>query len=568
MSRKEQDFLVLGSGLAGLAFALEAARFGRVTVLSKTRLDETNTDLAQGGIATVVDPADSFEKHARDTAVAGAGLCHDDVVASVVAEGPAAIEALESIGVEFSRRPGGELYDLGREGGHSERRVLHAHDHTGRAIQVALLQRAREHPSIRLLGGHVAIDLITAASSAGRRPKPPARVLGAYVLDSATGDIHAFVAHHVLLATGGCGKVYRYTSNGDIACGDGLAMAYRAGARLANLEFVQFHPTCLYHPQRRRFLLSEALRGEGAELRTLDGDAFMPRYHPMGSLAPRDVVARAIDKEMKRRGDRHVQLDLGAIGAERIQSRFPMIYRTCRDLGLDITREAVPVVPAAHYQCGGVIVDGMGRTDLPGLCAAGEVACTGMHGANRLASNSLLEAVAYGRRSARTATAGLEEGDRVGTALPEVEPWDPGEAEVKKEAVLVDAHWEMVRTLMWDFVGIVRSDHRLSLARRYIHLLRESVEQYYWDFILDTDLIELRNIALVAELIIQSAAARRESRGLHYNDDHPEPDEARWHRETVCDPQTGDARPAWDGEIPFGRTDPTWRTTLTQGEPS
>jgi len=565
MSRKEQDFLVLGSGLAGLAFALEAARFGQVTVLSKTQLDETNTGLAQGGIASVSDPDDSFDKHTQDTLSAGGGLCHADVVASVVAEGPAAIAALERHGVRFSPRCGGDGYDLGREGGHSERRVLHANDETGRAIQSALLGRAQAHPNIRLLGAHCAIDLITVGRATPAGTKTPAPVLGAYVLDAAENRIHAFVAHHVLLATGGCGKVYRYTSNWDIACGDGLAMAYRAGARLANLEFVQFHPTCLFHPQRRRFLLSEALRGEGAELRSLVGEAFMTRYHPMGSLAPRDIVARAIDQEMKRRGDRHVHLDASAIDGPRLKTRFPMIYRTCLDLGIDITREPVPVVPAAHYQCGGILTDGMGRTDLPGLYAAGEVACTGMHGANRLASNSLLEAVVFGRRAAHAASEGLAEGDRLAGELPAVEPWDPGKAEVKKESVLVNAHWEMVRALMWDFVGIVRSDHRLDLARRYIHLLRESVQQYYWDFVLDSDLIELRNIALVAELIIQAAAARRESRGLHYNDDHTGRDETRWRRETVLDPQSGDARPAWDGEIPCGRADRSWRPAPASG---
>ncbi len=560
MSRIEQDFLVLGSGLAGLIFALEAAAYGRVTVVAKTELGETNTNLAQGGVASVVDPDDSFAQHTADTVRAGAGLCHPDLVEGVVAEGPEAIELLESSGVEFARDEGRGTYDLGREGGHSLRRVLHASDETGRAIQEALLARARAHPQIRLLAGHCAIDLISSekiedAREGNRLP----RIHGAYVLDAEAGEIHAFVAHRILLATGGCGKVYRYTSNLDVACGDGLAMAYRAGARLANLEFVQFHPTCLFHPQERRFLLSEALRGEGAELRALSGEAFMEQYHPMGSLAPRDIVARACDQEMKRRGDRHVLLDLSAIGAERVRKRFPMIHNTCQTLGLDIASEPVPVVPAAHYQCGGVITDAMGRTELVNLFAAGEVACTGMHGANRLASNSLLEAIVFARRAARAATEGLSKGPQICEPLPSVPSWDPGKATVKKESVLVNAHWEMVRALMWDFVGIVRNDHRLSLARRYVGLLRESVEQYYWDFILDSDLIELRNISLVAELIIQAAATRRESRGLHYNDDHPEPDDTHWCREIILDPQTGEPRRAWLDEIPFGETGDSWR---------
>jgi L-aspartate oxidase len=377
-------------------------------------------------------------------------------------------------------------------------------------------------------------------------------VIGAYLLDERSGAIRALAAPRVLLATGGAGKVYRYTSNPDVACGDGMAMAYRAGARLANLEFVQFHPTCLFHPRETRHLISEAVRGEGAVLRTLSGEAFMPRYHPQADLAPRDVVARAIDQEMKRRGEPHVLLDLAAIPAARVRRRFPNIHRTCLNLGLDITRAPIPVVPAAHYMCGGVVTDGDGRTDLVGLFAAGEVACTGLHGANRLASNSLLESVVFARRAAAAAADFAPEGADVSPPA-----WDPGKATVPKESILVNAHWTMLRALMWDFVGIVRSDHRLQLAAGYVHDFRRSVESYYWDFILDTDLIELRNIALLADLIIRSAAIRRESRGLHYNVDHPQADEG-WRRETVLDPIEREARPAREGELPLGRRAAAW----------
>jgi L-aspartate oxidase len=547
MPNERYDFLVIGSGLAGLIFALEAARYGRVAIVTKRKAWETNTRLAQGGIASVLDPADSFEQHARDTIEAGAGLCRADIVASVVEEGPAAISHLETLGVRFSRKADSGAYDLGREGGHSQRRVLHVSDETGKAIQDTLLERVRENPAIRLFESHCVVDLITSSKLEGRPAGgDETDVLGAYVLAAESGEIRTFQAARVLLATGGCGKIYRYTSNPDVASGDGMAMAYRAGARLANLEFVQFHPTCLFHPRERRFLISEAVRGEGAILRSVDGTAFMETYDRRGALAPRDVVARAIDREMKKRGDSHVMLDLSALSPGQAQRRFPMIYGTCLALGIDIVRDAIPVVPAAHYMCGGVITDASGRTDLRNLFAAGEVACTGLHGANRLASNSLLETVVFARRAAEAATAGIGIGEGIAEEMPEIPPWDPGEATVAKESILVNAHWTMVRALMWDFVGIVRSDHRLGLARRYMHFFRESIENYYWDFILDSDLIELRNLSLLADLIIACAAARRESRGLHFNADHPEKEEPVGRRDTVVDPITGTVGPAAD----------------------
>jgi L-aspartate oxidase len=553
MSLHSYDFLVIGSGAAGLSFALEAARFGRVGVVTKRAAEEGSTGYAQGGIACVRAEDDSFARHRDDTLAAGAGLCRRDVVERVVEDGPGAIDALEGWGVRFTHAEDGSAYDLGREGGHTRRRILHAQDATGRVIETALLAAVRANPAIELIENHCVVDLVTDSKLAGGPARCNAtRVLGLYALDAATGKIRALSAPRVLLATGGAGKVYRYTSNPDVACGDGMAIAYRAGARLANLEFVQFHPTCLFHPRETRFLISEAVRGEGAVLRALSGEAFMAGYHPQGDLAPRDVVARAIDQEMKRRGDLHVLLDLAALTPERIRRRFPTIHATCAALGIDITREPIPVVPAAHYMCGGVVTDAVGRTDLVGLYAAGEVACTGLHGANRLASNSLLESVVFGRRAAAAAA------DAAAGAGPGALPrWDPGKATVPKESILVNAHWTMVRALMWDFVGIVRSDHRLQLAAGYMRDFRASVENYYWDFILDTDLIELRNLTLLADLIIRAAAIRRESRGLHFNVDHPQSDDA-WLRETVLDPLTGEARPAREDELPLGRSAPAW----------
>ncbi len=543
MARFHHQFLVIGSGIAGLLFALDTACRGTVAIVTKREMLESNTQYAQGGIASVFSESDSFQRHADDTVSAGSGLCHESVVESVINGAPHVIEKLEEYGVSFGKTPDGSTYDLGREGGHSERRVLHAQDQTGKVIQKALIQRVIDHPNISIYEFHCAIDLITTNkldSSSTTTDRPG--VLGAYVLDTQSREIHTFLAQATLLATGGTGKIYRYTSNPDIACGDGLAMAYRAGARLANLEFVQFHPTCLFHPDQSRFLLSEALRGEGAILRSLTGDAFMKNYHEMGSLAPRDIVARACDQEMKKQGDRHVNLDLSSLGRDKIKRRFPMIYATCLEVDIDISQEPIPVVPAAHYMCGGIISDDAGRSDLQNLYVAGEVACTGLHGANRLASNSLLESGVFAFRASADAIKNMEDRRPIDPEL--IPPWDPGEATLAKESVLVNAHWEMARTLMWNFVGIVRNDHRLTVARRYIKLLRESVEGYYWDFILDSDLIELRNIALVAGLIIESAASRLESRGLHFNSDHPLTDDQNWLCDTIIDPVAGEVQSA------------------------
>jgi L-aspartate oxidase len=540
-------YLVIGSGMAGLLFALKTAERGQVAVITKRRARETNTRLAQGGIAGVFASDDSYQSHASDTILAGGGLCCEETVASVVADAPEVIATLENYGVSFKKDAHGTGYDMGREGGHTHRRVLHAQDETGRMIQEALQCRAAEHPNITIIENHCAIDLITTSKISDSPPqRGKTRVLGAYVLDPGTGEIHTFLASAVMLATGGCGKIYRYTSNPDVACGDGLAMAYRAGARLANLEFVQFHPTCLYHPERHRFLLSEALRGEGGILRTLSGETFMEAYHPQASLAPRDIVARACDQEMKKQGDRHVLLDLSAMKQETIKRRFPMIYATCLEMGLDISTEPIPAVPAAHYMCGGIVSDENGRTDLPGLYVAGEAACTGLHGANRLASNSLLESGVFALRAAADL---LSTPDVPAEKL--VPHWDAGNASEAKESVLVNAHWEMIRTLMWNFVGIVRTTHRLTIAKRYIKLLGDSVNEYYWDFFLDSDLIELRNISLVAELIIGAAIERKESRGLHYNTDYPQRDDRNWLTDTVIDPISRQIKPATPGELPF-----------------
>jgi len=510
------DFLVVGSGIAGLSFALRAAERGRVVIVTKKGRADSATNHAQGGIAAVVSQQDSFESHIGDTIRAGAGLCHEDVVRFVVERGPDAIHSLINIGVRFDKSPESSDYDLGREGGHSERRVLHTADLTGREIERALLDGCEAHPRIELLTNHYVVDLITSEKLGAPGPR---RIAGAYVLDAERGEVGVFAAPAVLLASGGLGKVYLYTSNPDIASGDGVAMAYRAGASVANMEFVQFHPTCLYHPEARSFLISEAVRGEGAVLRTRDGSAFMGRHHELGDLAPRDVVARAIDFELKRSGDDCVFLDCSALDPVFVRERFPNIARTCLGVGVDITKDPIPVVPAAHYACGGVRTDLAGETDIENLFAAGEVACTGLHGANRLASNSLLEGVVFARAAAEE----LQRRGPLEHSLPQIPPWDSGSAADPTEAVLVNANWDEIRRLMWNYVGIVRSDKRLERARRRIELLDREIREYYWDFKPTTDLLELRNLATVAGLIVRSAISRGESRGLHYTIDHPEP---------------------------------------------
>ncbi len=519
------DFLVLGSGIAGLSFALDAARAGTVAIITKKRDSESNTNYAQGGIAAVLAPGDSFEAHIRDTLAAGDGLCRPEVVERVVRLGPDQIRTLARRGVAFTPSDDPAVpFDLGREGGHSRRRIVHARDMTGRAVEQALLDRARENPNVRFFENHFAVDLIVSAGPDGRD-----RCAGVHVL-CPDGAIHPFGARSTCLATGGAGKVYLYTSNPDIASGDGLAMAYRAGAEVANMEFMQFHPTCLYHPFAKNFLISEAVRGEGGVLRLRSGEPFMDRYHPMGCLAPRDVVARAIDTELKRTGDDHVLLDITHRDPAFVRDRFPGIWKTCLEYGIDITRDPIPVVPAAHYLCGGVRVDPAGRTTLPGLHAVGEVACTGLHGANRLASNSLLEALVYAEAAARDAVETLPGTPRPPDRLPRFGDTGtrPGD-----DDVVVSQNWDELRRFMWNYVGIVRTDRRLARARRRLGLLREEILDHFRRYRPTPDLLELRNLGQVADLMIRCALAREESRGLHYNLDHPEADDDRWKRDTT-----------------------------------
>ncbi|HET9450782.1 MAG TPA: L-aspartate oxidase [Aggregicoccus sp.] len=522
------DFLVLGGGVAGLSFALKAAEHGSVAVLTKRERGEGNTTYAQGGISAVLAPTDSFESHIEDTLVAGAGLNHRDAVDVTVREGPARIRELVELGAEFNRRATGE-FDLTREGGHSARRVVHAGDMTGREVERALLAACDERPNITFFPHSAAIDLIL-----DRHPTRGAnRCLGAYVLVDAGQDggrVETFLGKVTVLATGGAGKVYLYTSNPDVATGDGVAMAWRAGARVANMEFYQFHPTCLFHPEAKSFLISEALRGEGGKLRLKNGQPFMERYHPLGALAPRDVVARAIDAELKRTGEECVFLDMTHLGRAYLTERFPNIYATCKAFNIDMAVQPIPVVPAAHYQCGGVVTDLQGRTNLPGLYAIGEVAHTGLHGANRLASNSLLEGLVFGHRA--SLTAGEEVRAQQGAAK-EVPDWDPGSAVESDESVVVTQNWEEVRRLMWNYVGIVRTDKRLMRARRRLDLLREEIRDYYWHFKVTRDVIELRNIADVAYLMVDCASRRKESRGLHFTLDYPNLDDHNWLKDTV-----------------------------------
>ncbi len=520
-ARETADFLVLGGGVGGLSFALEAARHGTVVVLTKRQRGEGSTQYAQGGIASVLGPDDDFERHVEDTLVAGAGLCHRDAVEVTVREGPERIRWLQSIGVELDRE--GDHLHLTREGGHSRRRVTHAKDTTGREVERALLAECAAR-GIRVVENAVAVDLLASGRLGLGGPN---RVLGAYVLERATGEVTTFLAGVTVLATGGAGKVYLYTSNPDVATGDGLAMAWRAGASVANMEFFQFHPTCLYHPAAKSFLVSEALRGEGGILRNAGGDAFMARYDERKELAPRDIVARSIDAEIKRRGDDCAYLDMTHLPKAFLLEHFPNIYATCKEFGIDMAVQPIPVVPAAHYQCGGVVTDLVGATSVPHLLAVGEVACTGLHGANRLASNSLLEGLVFGRRAAVHAAELLRAAN--GGPAPSVPDWNPGDALDPDEGVVVTHNWEEVRRLMWNYVGIVRSVKRLERARTRLALLRHEITDYYWQYKITPDLVELRNLADVAMLIVECARRRKESRGLHYILDYPKPDDRQLH---------------------------------------
>lgn len=530
----KSDFLVIGSGIAGLTFALKAARHGSVNLVTKKERSDTNTNLAQGGIATVLGQDDNFDLHIQDTLTSGDGLCHNDIVEIVVSDGPERIAELVDLGVSFTRNQDeGGGFALGREGGHSRRRIIHAEDLTGRAVETVLLDRADQSENITFFENHIAVDLITQFKLFRRgavTTMSEEKCWGAYILDKNTNEVKTFLARIVVLCTGGSGKVYLYTSNPDVATGDGVAAGYRAGSVVSNMEFVQFHPTCLYHAQTKNFLISEAVRGEGGRLLDSKGAAFMNNYHELGDLAFRDIVARAIDTEMKKSGDDCVYLDISHRKPEFIKSRFPNIYGTCLKLGIDITTDPIPVVPAAHYQCGGLLVDEDAKTNIRHLYALGEVACTGLHGANRLASNSLLEALVMAHRAAESAIEAMN--DRRNKRWPDAPVWDPGGAEDSDEAVVVAHNWDEIRRCMWNYVGIVRSTSRLNRARRRIKLIQEEIEEYYWNYKITSDLVELRNICSVAELIIESALSRKESRGLHYTLDYPEKVE-KFRRDTV-----------------------------------
>lgn len=521
MSQHHQyDVLVIGSGGAGLALALNLPEHLQVAVLSKGDLAGGSTYWAQGGVAAVLDDSDNIESHVQDTLVAGAGLCHEDAVRFTVEHSREAIEWLIEQGVPFTRddeHPQAEqgfAFHLTREGGHSHRRIIHAADATGAAIFSTLLERARQRRNIALLEQRVAIDLITERKLGGLGN----RCLGAYVLDRRRGEVDTFAARWVVLATGGAAKVYLYTSNPDGTCGDGIAMAWRAGCRVGNLEFNQFHPTCLYHPQAKSFLITEAVRGEGGQLKLPNGERFMHRFDPRGELAPRDIVARAIDHEMKRLGIDCVYLDISHRPAAFVREHFPTIYERCLDFGIDITREPIPVVPAAHYTCGGVLVDHCGQTDVPGLYAIGETSFTGLHGANRLASNSLLECFVYARAAAAHICRQLDE-----RPAPRTLPvWDASQVTDSDEDVIIAHNWDELRRFMWDYVGIVRTSKRLQRAQHRVRLLLAEIDEFYSNYKVSRDLIELRNLALVADLMIRSAMLRHESRGLHYTLDYPE----------------------------------------------
>jgi len=529
---KPLRYVIVGSGIAGLSFALKAAEHGLVTIITKRSQADSNTAWAQGGIACVTSDEDSTELHVRDTIIAGDGLCNEQVVRTILKEGPACISELISFGMHFDKRidsSGSYELDLGKEGGHSKRRILHARDKTGLEIEETLITAVLKHPNITVLENHMAVDLITTEKlcennigslldmTSLKRAKP--RCVGLYILDQTKGRVITLPTDVTILATGGCGKVYLYTTNPNIATGDGIAMAWRAGAAIANMEFMQFHPTCLYHPKAKSFLISEAVRGEGGILLNSAGERFMESYDKRLELAPRDIVARAIDAEMKKRGDECVYLDISHQSSSFLKTRFPKINEVCQQHGIDMTREPIPVVPGAHYQCGGVKTDLYARTTLPGLYAIGETACTGLHGANRLASNSLLEALVMAAR----AEADIREQSfpTNNFILPQ---WNAGETHDHDEGVVIHHNWDEIRRLMWDYMGIVRTDKRLQRAAKRLKNLEMEIQEFYWNFKISVDLLELRNLVTTATLMVQSAMSRKESRGLHYTLDYPEHD--------------------------------------------
>ncbi len=542
------DHIVIGSGLAGLSSALHLAKSGRqVAVVTKREIDECNSRLAQGGVACVMDALDTFDEHVQDTLVAGAGLCNEKAVRAIVEAGPEAIAELIQLGAKFTTR--GDLgyteekndYDLGREGGHHKRRILHAGDITGAELERVMVAAVSAMPNIRIFEYHIAVDLVMSARPDGNTP---GRCSGAYVLDIKSGRVLTMLAPSTVIACGGIGKVYLYTSNPDVACGSGVAMAYRAGANISNMEFVQFHPTILHHAEIRSFLISEALRGEGAVLKCRENKdsepvEFMHKYHPMKSLAPRDVVARAIDSEMKRTGEECVFLDIRHLSEERLKLRFPHIFAKCLEAGVNMAYDLIPVVPAAHFSCGGITTDINGATSIIGLYAAGESACTGLHGANRLASNSLLEALVVSRFLAKDIDEKFESLRSANLEECANMRWSNGNATDSDEQVVISHNWEEIRRFMWDYVGIYRTNKRLERAEHRIRLIQKEIDKYYRDFIVTADLIELRNIATVAELIIKCSLLRHESRGLHYNADYPDSDPALACVDTVISKKLG-----------------------------
>ena len=520
------DVLIIGSGAAGLSLALNLANRCNIAVLSKVTITEGSTFYAQGGISAVLADSDSIESHLRDTLNAGAGLCVEETVRYTVQNGPSAIQWLLDLGVPFSRKSSGNGLHLTREGGHSHRRVVHADDATGKAIETTLAQQARAHANIALFEHHLAVDLITLPRKGDKR------CLGAYVLDRKAAKVDVFRAKFVVLATGGASKAYLYTSNPDGSTGDGIAMAWRAGCRVGNMEFMQFHPTCLYHPKAKSFLISEAVRGEGGILKLPNGERFMQHFDPQLELAPRDIVARAIDHEMKRLGVEHLYLDISHKPADFIIQHFPSIYARCLKFGFDMTKEALPVVPAAHYTCGGVVTDLHARTDVERLYAIGEVGYTGLHGANRMASNSLLECLVFAKAAAEDILSALAE---PASDAP-IQPWDESQVSDSDEHIVVTHNWDELRRFMWDYVGIVRTTKRLERAKHRVDLLNQEIFDYYANFKITSDLIELRNLALVADLIIRSAMSRKESRGLHFTRDYPEDDTTQASTNTLLDP--------------------------------